>query len=455
MQRVRVVFYVRVSTDEQALYGDSLRTQLDTLSKFAKENNYHVVDTYIDDGYTATNLNRPGLQRLLDDVRRGKIDLVLFVKIDRWSRGVRNYYKLQDVLEENKVDWKAVLEKYDTTTTAGRLQINIMLTIAENESSMTSDRIRAVFKNKIANGEVITGAKRFGYDIENKRLVINEKEKLIVQDIFNTYEKLMNLSKLVEYCQNRYDNLKYNALKRMLTNYLYIGWHVSKNYGINKNYCESIIEQDQFERIQRLIAMNAKAYKEKRPDKKDYVFSRILICNCCGNKLAGNTVGLVGSPPRNIYRCVKHRRDKSCVNNYSVTELTLEKYLLENVKKELEKYTLEIEITEQKKEIPKAKINVDKINKQLEKLLAKYMDNKINDAQYDKKYEELNRALEEAQNEIIEETKPIDKDKINDFLNMDLNNIYWSLEPLERRRLWLSIIKYIYVEKGKINIEFL
>lgn len=458
MTRLRAALYARVSTDEQALYGDSLRMQLDTLQDFAKKNNYVVVDTYIDDGYTATNLKRPSLQRLLSDVAQNEIDMVLFVKIDRWSRGVRNYYKLQDVLDENKVNWKAVLEDYDTTTTIGRLQINIMLTIAENESSVTSDRIKAVFKNKIARGEVITGTKRFGYDIVDKKLKINEVEAEKIRDIYNKYEELMSISKLVRYHNQYYGQTGYMPLKRLLTNYLYIGWHVSANYGTNKNYCESIISIDQFERVQRLIAINAKN-SEKIKYKKDYIFSKILFCDVCGRRLSGNSVlkhyKSTGDTILKIYRCPKHYRDKSCSNNSSIAESKLEKYLLKNIKSELEQYSLSFEI-EERKSISKPKIDINKINEKLDKLLDMYMDNKINELQYNKKYAELNAALEAAKKENErDERKPIDKQRIEQFLRMDIEAIYHTLEPLERRRLWLSIIDSIYIQKGKIKINFI
>lgn len=182
-KRKTCFLYGRVSSDEQALYGDSLRTQIDELRKWAKTNNFEILDEYVDDGYSARELNRPELRRLLNDVKQYDVDFILFTKIDRWSRGVRNYYKLQDVLEENGVDWKTIFEEYDTTTTAGRLHINMMLTIAENESNVTSDRIKVVFKNKVARGEVLTGAKRFGYNIVNKKLALNETECEIVRDL--------------------------------------------------------------------------------------------------------------------------------------------------------------------------------------------------------------------------------------------------------------------------------
>ncbi|MGN1041618.1 MAG: recombinase family protein, partial [Acutalibacteraceae bacterium] len=286
MEMLKVGLYDRVSHDEQALYGDSLRTQIEALRKYAKARNYIIVDEYIDDGYTATQLNRPGLQRLLEDVRARKIDMILFTKIDRWSRGVRNYYKLQDILDEYNVDWKTIWEEYDTTTAAGRLQINIMLAIAENESNVTSDRIKVVFKNKLERGEVISGSVPLGYKIKNKHLEVVEELRPLVKDIFDNYERLMSLSKLVDYYKDKQPGLTYWKLKRMLGNYLYIGMHVS-GYGIYRDFCTKIIEPEQFERVQRLLAMNAKHYK-KAKSKNEYIFKSVLRCADCGRKLGGN-----------------------------------------------------------------------------------------------------------------------------------------------------------------------
>lgn len=169
---LRVALYIRVSTDEQAIHGESIATQRDALTFYAKSNNMNIIDYYIDEGYTATNLKRPNFQRLLNDVKENKIDMILFTKIDRWSRGVRNYYKIQDILDANKVNWKTIFEDYDTSTASGRLHINIMLSVAENESAQTSERIKAVFKNKLAKGEVCSGKIPRGYKIENKMVLV-------------------------------------------------------------------------------------------------------------------------------------------------------------------------------------------------------------------------------------------------------------------------------------------
>ena len=144
-----VALYVRVSTEEQAINGDSLRTQREELTKYALSNGFHIYGIYEDDGFSATNLNRPALQKLLKDVEQNKINRILITKLDRLSRGVRNYYKVLDVLDEHGVFWQTVFEKYDSSTANGRLHINIMLSVAENESAQTSEIIRSVFKTKI------------------------------------------------------------------------------------------------------------------------------------------------------------------------------------------------------------------------------------------------------------------------------------------------------------------
>ena len=116
----RVFLYVRVSTEEQAIHGLSIEAQSASLKEWAKRGGYRIVDTYIDAGISARKpaSKRPELQRLLEDIRAGKGDLVVFTKLDRWFRNISEYYKVQEVLEKHRVDWKTIQEDYDTTTAA-------------------------------------------------------------------------------------------------------------------------------------------------------------------------------------------------------------------------------------------------------------------------------------------------------------------------------------------------
>lgn len=204
---MRVGIYVRVSTEEQKIKGLSLDAQKEALTSYAKENGYIIVDYYIDAGKTARKKlsSRLELQRLLEDVKSNKIDIVIFTKLDRWFRNIKDYYKVQEVLEQHKVHWKTIFENYDTSTASGRLHINIMLSVAQDEADRTSERIKAVFQNKLANGEAISGSLPMGYKIENKKVVIDEEKSEIAIDIFDMYKYHQSQTKVFKLIREKYN----------------------------------------------------------------------------------------------------------------------------------------------------------------------------------------------------------------------------------------------------------
>ena len=155
-QIIRAALYPRVSSEEQVLHGHSLQAQEDALIDYANAHNMKIVGIYRDEGNSARKpaLKRPVMLELLDDVKAGKIDRILFIKLDRWFRNVREYHKVQAILEEHNVTWQATQEDYSTATADGRFKVNIMLSVAENEADRTSERIRFVMASKLKRKEV-------------------------------------------------------------------------------------------------------------------------------------------------------------------------------------------------------------------------------------------------------------------------------------------------------------
>ena len=143
----RTAIYLRVSTDQQSREGDSIPAQRDALKKYIDEHDDLIfAGEYLDDGVSGTKLDRDELQRLLEDVKAGKIDLILVVKLDRWFRSIRHYINTQELLDKYNVGWTAIWEQiYDSTTPQGRLIINQMMSIAQFEAENTGQRIRQVF----------------------------------------------------------------------------------------------------------------------------------------------------------------------------------------------------------------------------------------------------------------------------------------------------------------------
>ena len=164
---LRVGCYERVSTEEQAMHGFSISTQMDNLAEYCENNKMKIVDHYTDEGISGAKppLKRPALQRLLDDVEAGKIDMILFTKLDRWFRSVKEYFKVQDILDRHKVAWKAIHEDYDTTTANGQMAITIFLAVAQNERDRTAERIKVVLEHKRKHKEACFGGQAipFGY----------------------------------------------------------------------------------------------------------------------------------------------------------------------------------------------------------------------------------------------------------------------------------------------------
>ena len=118
---MRTAIYCRVSTDIQVKEGDSIQAQLSALRSYCKKNGYEIVGEYIDDGISGTLLNeRDELQRMLDDVRDRKIDLVIFTRLDRYFRNLRHYLNTQEVLDKYNVPWIAIWENYETQTPQGK-----------------------------------------------------------------------------------------------------------------------------------------------------------------------------------------------------------------------------------------------------------------------------------------------------------------------------------------------
>ena len=221
----RVALYIRVSTEEQSRHGLSLDEQKTALESFAKANGYIIAGEYIDAGISARKpyTKRPALLRLLDDCKGGKIDTILFIKLDRWFRNVGGYYAVQEILDKYHVTWKATKEDYETETASGRLKVNIMLSVAQDEADRTSERIKFVFDGKRERREPITGHPPAGYKIVNKKIVKDESTEQMIDSFFRKFLQTGSISETQKYV---YDNFALISpqiiLFYILSNYYYL-----------------------------------------------------------------------------------------------------------------------------------------------------------------------------------------------------------------------------------------
>ena len=444
-----VALYVRVSTEEQAINGDSLRTQREELTRFAINNGFHIYGIYEDDGFSATNLKRPALQRLLKDVEQNKINRILITKLDRLSRGVRNYYKVLDVLDEHEVFWQTIFEKYDSSTANGRLHINIMLSVAENESAQTSERIKSVFKTKVENKEVIAGKIPIGLKKENKKLIIDEEKKQVILDAFQFYKETTSAYQTFQKLDLKYPELQLNYMRtyRILTNKLYIGIKETR-YGDVENFCPSLIDSTTFENTQRLLQKNAR--KKSANNSDGYLFQGILKCAECGYTLGGKFYSKNVESSRYYYICKRHHSSLKCSCGKNFNEQKIEQKLLQEFKIQLKKYISDYEYKQHNFKKMDMSKEITSLENKLNKLKDLYIRDLIRIEDYEKDYKEYVSQLEflYKEQEKIETNIPDNNLEIlKSFLKQDFSLIYNKLSRIEKRRIWLSVIDYITLDK--------
>ena len=216
---VRAALYPRVSTEEQAKFGLSIHDQQNDLEKYAKDHGMKIVGVFADAGFSARKKieKRPAMMDLLRAVEEDKIDIILVTKLDRWFRNIGEYYKVQEILEAHNVNWKTIYEDYDTSTASGRLKINIMLAVAQDEADRTSERLKNVFDSKRERCEPLTGNKPLGYIIEGKKFVKDPKTEDAVNAFFKKYMACGSVSATQDYIREEYGLvIPYQGANKML-----------------------------------------------------------------------------------------------------------------------------------------------------------------------------------------------------------------------------------------------
>ena len=443
-EKLRVAIYLRVSTEEQRIHGLSIDAQGDILKKWVKDNGHILTGTYVDAGITARKKmhQRKELQRLLNDVENGKIDLIIFTKLDRWFRNISDYYKVQEILDKNNVNWKTILEEYDTSSAGGRLHINIMLSIAQDEADRTSERIKAVFEHKVLNGELTNASAPYGYRIKNNRLVIEENEAKRVKEIFDTYELKCSILATQRWYNLKYnENVSYEFISRMLKREAYIGRRKQ-----NKDFCEPIITLEQFNRIN---SKKKQSFSRTGKTGAIYIFSSLVICGSCNRTMNGVTC--YNPKPRKYYSCRYGAHFTSCTHNKRCREDVIEDKALSELGKIASNNLYSIKVKNKKKTVS----DKTNIKRKLTRLKELYVEEMIDMEQYKNDYNEYMKKIEEIErNE--SENNSIDLESIKSYFNgCDYKEVYEKLDDEHKRLFWHKIIEKISVsDDNEIEIFF-
>ncbi|WPD20279.1 recombinase family protein [Thermaerobacter composti] len=299
---VRVALYTRVSTDEQAREGHSIAAQRDRLLAFCRSQSWDVAGIYADEGHSGATLDRPQLARLREDVRAGRVNLVLVWKVDRLSRRVSHLAQLIDEFDRHGCAFRSVTEPFDTSHAAGRAFLQMLAVFAEFERELIRERVTQGIHQRIKAGYIHGRPKALGYVIPGDGAVwqVDEREAAIVRWIYDQYLRGVGSMRIAMALKEGVPELPADVLQRefghlsvasladrvrwILKNPIYAGY-TTLNGTLLPGRHEAIIEPGRWHQVQELF--KKRQVYGPRGRTSPYILSGLIYCGACGSPMWG------------------------------------------------------------------------------------------------------------------------------------------------------------------------
>ena len=465
--------YIRVSTFDQAREGFSLREQEERLKEFCKFKRYNIYKVYQDAGISAKNDKRPAYQEMIEDVKKGNINVIVALKLDRLTRSVYDIEKLMKFVNDYECDIDCMADESNTTTSNGRMVMRIMTSVSQNEIEKCSERTKFGMAGAIKNGH-IPNRTGLGFKRENKKLVPDPLTKDIIVRIFDLYlegkshqaiANIYNKEKVLGKT-NWYDS----TIQKILSNELYKGDYVNGKRTKHPTYYENVIEpivsKEKWESCQYQKLRNARHYERTAT----YLFTNKLKCSKCSNFLGGHATTKTNGKKYYYYKC---NTCKTYFNEIDI-EKELKAFMLELAKQDdlinnyytpFIKSKLEDKTEDYKKEIKELDKQLDRIKTAYIKGVVKLedFDKEIKHIEYQKsdlekrqkgqkQYEDLSFTLNDLL--IIQDIQEIEF-----YTNPDVLNNWSNKSKKDKQKIIGKYIDNITIEKKNnkfeiSNIEF-
>ncbi|MDP2922187.1 MAG: recombinase family protein [Candidatus Omnitrophota bacterium] len=290
---------------------------------------------YTDAGFSGANLERPALQEMMRDMQENKINVVIVYKIDRLTRSPKDFYVLMEVFEQYKVDFISITERFDTSTPSGRLLRNIMLTFAQFERELTSERTKDKLLERAQKGMWNGGSVPFGYKVVDKRLVPDEQKSQKLQKIFAIFAETGSLAKTYQLLKEKRifnnKNLPFSKahLQSILRNPIYIG-KMRFSGKIYQGMHQPLISEDLFNYVQQ--------FKRERFRRlrlyKDYLLAGLVHCAECNSFMTPAHSTKKSLKRYYYYRCTKtFKQDWNACSIRHINADRLERFVIDNLKR--------------------------------------------------------------------------------------------------------------------------
>ncbi len=286
--RVRCAIYTRKSSEEGLDQEfNSLDAQREACESYVRSQKHEgwraLPQLYDDPGYSGGNMERPALKRLLADIAAKRVDVVVVYKVDRLTRSLADFAKIVEVFDANAVSFVSITQAFNTTTSMGRLTLNVLLSFAQFEREVTGERIRDKIAASKKKGLWMGGQPALGYDVKDRRLVVNEAEAETVRAIFRGYLQLgsvralksaLDAAGVVSKRRTAADGSAYGgqslsrgALYQMLQNRVYCGEIVHKGAAYPGQHAR-IVNEELWRRVHEKLEANGVERRGARDEEK-------------------------------------------------------------------------------------------------------------------------------------------------------------------------------------------
>ncbi|MCM3567889.1 recombinase family protein [Neobacillus mesonae] len=452
---MKCVIYIRVSTDEQAKHGYSIAAQEEKLRAFCLSQGWEIVDEpFIDDGYSAKDLDRPKFQLMMEKIKKGGIDVLLVYRLDRLTRSVLDLYEVLKVLDEHECKFKSATEVYDTTNAMGRLFITLVAAIAQWERENTAERVRMGMEKKTKLGKWKGGMPPFGYQIINEELVINKDEKKVVKKIFELAKSLGFFTIAKQLTINGFPTRKggdwhVDTVRGIANNPIYAGYLTF--YDNPKDYKkppkpedlfdgihEKIISRDAFWELQDILEKR-RTFGGKR-EVSNYYFSTILRCGRCGSAMSGHK-----SSEKKTYRCSGKKAGKKCTSHIILEDSLVKKIftdfddLIDEIKGHTESSTSD-------KKIKDLETELAHIEKMLEKENNLYRFDRISIDELIKNTDELRAKEKSIRAELSAYKRGNENTDEITYLTENIRSLWELANDNERKQMMTTLFSQIVID---------
>ncbi|MCW5756710.1 MAG: recombinase family protein [Phycisphaeraceae bacterium] len=352
---VRCAIYTRKSSEEGLEQEfNSLDAQRESGEAYIRSQSGEgwtcLPDRYDDGGFTGGNMDRPALKRLMADIEAGKIDCVVVYKVDRLSRSLLDFARMMEAFERHMVSFVSVTQQFNTASSMGRLVLNVLLSFAQFEREIISERTRDKIAATRRKGKWAGGHPILGYDVDPRgfRLVVNEEEAARVRDIFALYLEHQSLIATVkaidarEWLNKQWTTRKgkarggkpfdKNSVFKLLTNVAYLGKVKYKNE-VHAGEHEAIVDHAIWQRAQQLLARNGRTGGAAVRNKYGALLKGLLYCTPCGCSMGHTYSTKNGSIQYRYYVCLRaQKRGWHTCPSKSIPAAEIERLVVEQVR---------------------------------------------------------------------------------------------------------------------------